>query len=112
DDAQEFRLSVNGKVRYLVQDERPLVRSFQASGSSFSRARERAALVAEKLRFQQLVRKRRAINLHKRRISAKGSRVYEVCDGVLARAALARYENVCFARGDPLREPYNLAHSI
>ena len=59
-------------MRNLVEHDRSLLRSFEPSCLGFNSTGERAAFVAEELGFEQLARKRRAIDLYQRLHCAAG----------------------------------------
>src|SRR5207237_9095059 len=63
DDAQQLRLRVPREVRYLVEDERALVRGFEPAGLRLRGSGARAALVAEQPGLPQLPRHPRPAHL-------------------------------------------------
>jgi hypothetical protein len=112
DDAQKLRLRVARQVRYLVEDERALVRGLEPAGLRRRGPRERAALVAEQLGLQQLGRQRRAVYLDERPQRPRAHRVDEEGEGVLAHARLAGDEHVGVRRGHAPGEAERLAHRL
>ena len=70
DNAQQLGLSVSRKMRDLIEDDRALLRSLETSGLCLNRARESAALVPKKFRFELVARQRGAIVLHEGLCSA------------------------------------------
>ena len=76
--AQQLELQARRHVADLVEEQRPLVGQLEAPELPLHRARERALLVAEQLRFQQRLGQRAAVDLDERPAarasSARGSR--------------------------------------
>ena len=64
--AKELHLHLDGDLADLVEEQRAAVRELEASGLARDRARERAALVAEELALDELLRDRGAIDLDER----------------------------------------------
>ena len=87
--AQYFRLRHRVHVADFVEKERAAGRQLEFPLALLGGARERAALVAEKFRFDQVFRQRRAVYGDKRLFGARRPRVNFLREQVLARAALA-----------------------
>ena len=68
--AQELGLGRQGKVRDLVEEEAPSLRSLKLPLLALMRSRVRALLVPEELRLDQRVRDRAAIDRDERFVAA------------------------------------------
>ena len=51
-------------MRNFVEHDRALLRRFETSGLAFNRSRKRATLVPKEFGFEQIARKRRAVDLY------------------------------------------------
>src|SRR5262249_52756487 len=102
-DAEELRLRRRRHLADLVQEQRPAGGLLQLSWFALCGASVGAALVAEQLRFEQLFRKRRAVERDEWSVGARrgamqetrddfftGSRVAEEQDGRVGRRDLHR----------------------
>src|SRR5205085_5002660 len=99
-------------LRYLVEEDRAVVGQLPKAELSALRAGERARLVAEQLRFQKRLLKRRAVQINERAFAAWTQTVDSLRDQLLARARLARDENRRVRRRDAVSEPHHLAHAF
>ena len=86
------------------------MRRFQSARFFFAGAGESAALVTEKLGFQQTARKRGAIDLDERLNRATGPGVDVESDCVFTNARLAGYQDVGIRAGNAVGETNRLAH--
>ena len=77
----------------FVEHDRAALRHFQAPWLARDGSRERAALMAEELRFHKLGGKAGAIDFQERRIAARAAFVNPARELVLARAAFAGDQN-------------------
>jgi hypothetical protein len=93
EDAQQARLQVERHVADLVEEERAAVGLLEAAAPRRLRAGERAALVAEQLGFEQVLRDRRGVDRDERPRGARAVLVQRVGDELLARARLAGDEH-------------------
>ena len=94
EDPQELRLEVHRHLGDLVQEQRPAVGFFEQSHLLGGRTREGAAGVAEELRLDQVLGKRRAVDLDPGGGPAPALLVQRVGEELLAGAALADDEDV------------------
>src|SRR6185295_12037534 len=92
DGAQELDLHRRGGLGDLVQEERSVVRLREESPLLLHRAGERAALVAEELRFEERLGESAAVDRDELPVLAYGGVVDRPRDQLLARSALARQE--------------------
>src|SRR5262249_35823002 len=88
EDLQELRLDVRGQVSDLVQEEVAAVRHLEEAALRRDRARERAALVPEKLGLQELAREPRAVQVHEGLLGARAVPVDPAREEALPRARL------------------------
>src|SRR5215813_8985654 len=70
--AEHLGLRLEAHVRYLVEEERAAVRQLELAAAPRHRAGERAALMAEELGLDQLLRHSRAVDLDERSVGARG----------------------------------------
>ena len=89
-DAQDLGLGPGRHVADFVEEDRAAVRGHELPGLLAHRAGEAPLLVAEQLRFDQLLRNRRAVDLNEGLGTARRPRVERARDQLLARPALAR----------------------
>ena len=87
---QELRLEVRAHLADLVEQDRALMGQLELAGFVAQGAGERAALVAEQLRFEKLLGEGRAVHLHERPLLPPGLRVDEAREHLLAHAGFAR----------------------
>ena len=92
--AQELRLKIHGHLGDLVEQQRAAVGFLEQSDLFGGRARERAARVPEELGLDQILGKRRAVDLDPRAASPVALLVERVGQELLAGAALADDEHV------------------
>ena len=76
--AKEFRLRGRRERRDFVQHDGPRAGHFQPAELSLDRSGKRAALVAEQFRFDEFLRKTRAIDFQKRRVAPRAEFVDQV----------------------------------
>ncbi len=88
--AQQPHLQVGGHVADLVEEQRAAFGLLEAAAAHRLRARERAALVAEELGLEQVLRDRRRVDRDERHRRARAVPVKRACDQLLAGARLAR----------------------
>ena len=74
-EAQQARLAFDRHVADFVEKQRAAVRRFDPARAPLVRAGERAALVAEQFRLQQVMRNRAAIDRDERPLAAAGALV-------------------------------------
>ena len=94
----------------LVQEQRPGVRHLELPELPRVRARERAPLVTEQLRLQQLGRERRAVHGHEGPVAAAALPVDGARDQLLAGARLPRDEHGGRGVGDLADKLVDAAH--
>ena len=92
-DLEQLGLERRVHLADLVEEDGPLVGELELARLLAGRSRERAALVAEQLGFEQLARQRRAVDLHERFSAPGRALVYGASDALLAHAALAADEH-------------------
>src|SRR5262249_20879253 len=85
-------LKLERKVADFIEEDGPRVGHFELARSSLVRTRERAALMAEQLAFQQALRNRRAVHRHERCAPASRLEMNRAGDEILAGAALAEQQ--------------------
>ena len=107
-DAQQPRLQVERHVADLVEEERAAVGLLEAPAPRRLRAGEGAALVAEELRLEQVLRDRRRVDRDERAARARAVLVQRVGDELLAGARLAGDED----GDDALAEPADRAEHV
>jgi len=88
-EAQQARLALDRHVADLVEKQRTAVRRFDPAHAPLVRAGERAALIAEQLRLQQVMRNRPAVDRDERPLAAAGTLVNRERRQFLAGARLA-----------------------
>ncbi len=91
--AQELHLHLDRDLADLVEEERAAVGELEAPRLARHGAGERAALVAEELALDELLRDGRAVDLDERLVLAARVLVQRAGDELLARAALAGDEH-------------------
>ena len=91
--AQQAHLQREAHVADLVQEQRAAVRLLEAPAAHGVRARERAPLVAEQFRLQQLRGDRRGVERDERAIGARAVPVQCARDQLLAGAGLSGHEH-------------------
>ena len=89
----------------------PWLANSNLPGLRLQRAGERAALEAEQLRFQELGRQRRAIDLHERLVAPRRRRAQRARDELLAGSALATNQHGGVRVGDQRDQLAHLAPS-
>src|SRR2546421_6187897 len=109
-DAQEFRLEVDGHVRYLVEEERSAVGQLEATDAVGLRVGERASDVAKQLRLESPFGERARVDSHHRLRGARRERVERARDDLLAGAVLAGDEDGRVRRADVAREFQDRLH--
>ena len=97
---QDLRLGIGAHVADLVQEQRAPVGLFEAANPLLVGAGERPLLVAEEFRFQQVLLKRRAVDLDEIARRAVGVVMDGARDQFLAGAGLAADEDGGMAPGD------------
>src|SRR5439155_1007908 len=102
--AQQLRLCRLGHLEQLIQKECAAVGTLQQAGFVAHGAGERALHVAEHLRFEQRFGQRGAVQRDQRVAAAPAVRVDELCNQLLARAALTRDEHRRVRGGHAARE--------
>src|SRR5262249_61148186 len=75
EDLEELGLDLNVDVADLVEKQRPPVRGLEEAGLRRDRAGERALLVAEELRLEQLPRQAGAVQVQEDLVAARAVRV-------------------------------------
>jgi hypothetical protein len=97
---EQLHLGCEVGLADLVQKQRTAVGCLELPSSPRMRARERALLVAEQLRFDQIRRDRSAVDAEERKIAARRVEVDGPRDQLLAHAALTEDEHRCPKRRD------------
>ena len=92
-DAQELRLRREAHLADLVEEQHAAGRQLDLARLGLLRAGERAALVAEQLRLEQLLRQRGAVQRDERSLASRRHAVDEPRDHFLARAGLAGHQH-------------------
>ncbi|MDR8732335.1 hypothetical protein FEQ05_05728 [Burkholderia pseudomultivorans] len=87
--AQQARLQVERHVADFVEEQRAVLGLLEAALPRRLRAGERAALVAEQLGFEQVLRNRRGVQRDERAVRARAVTMQRPCDEFLAGARLA-----------------------
>ena len=106
---QQLGLKLRRNIADLVQEQSAAVGLLEAALALVDRAGERPLLVPEQLRFQQVVRQRRAVQLEQRPAGARRVVVDGAGDQLLAGAGFAPHQH----RGVPLRHlPHLLEHPL
>ena len=108
-DAQELRLRRQAHLADLVEEQHAAGRQLDLARLGLLRARERAALVAEQLRLEQLLRQGGAIQGDERSGSCARHAMDEPRDDFLAGAGLAGHQHGRIGRGDLRRLAQHLA---
>ena len=90
---QQLRLERRHHLADLVEKHRPAIGRFEQAALLPIRARERAALVAEQLAFEQGLGQRRAGDVHERTDGARAGVVEDLRREILPGAALARQQH-------------------
>src|SRR5690606_40117485 len=91
--AQQLFLHFHRGGGDLVEKERAAVGLLEPALTSLGSAGERALLVAEEFRVEQVVRQRAAIDLYERLVPARAEIVETLRDKLLAGAALADHQD-------------------
>ena len=99
-DPEQLHLHRYRQIADLVQKERSAVRSLGASYAALARVGESALLVSEKLRLDERLRERRAVQHDERLVLPRRKPLNRPRDKLLARAARAADENGRLARRD------------
>ena len=90
---QQLGLKRRGNVADFVQEQSTAVRLLEAALTLVNRPRERAFLVSEQLRFQQIVRQGRAVQLEQWPAGARRVVVDGASDQLLAGAGFAAHQH-------------------
>ena len=90
---KQFCLQVRAHFRDFVQEDCALIGHFKLSWFAAHRARERALLEPEKLRFQKFAWQGRAIHLHKRLVAPLRAQMNHSRNNFFAHAALPTNKN-------------------
>ena len=106
--AQQARLQVERHVADLVEEERAAVGLLEAAAARGLRAGEGAALVAEQLGLEQVLRDRRGVDRDERAAGARAVLVQGVGDQLLAGARFAGDQH----RDDALAQPADGAEHV
>ena len=110
--AQKFALQAVVQRRDLVQEKSPCLRSLNHARLRRISAREGTLLIAEQLRFDQTLRKCRAVEANIRLIATLSRLHDRVRDEFLAYAALAPNHHVGIRPRHRLDRAVNLAHCL
>ena len=108
--AKHLGLGRRGHVADLVEEQRSFVGQLEPAGALAVGARERAALVAEQLRFEQALVERRAVHLDERPVRPARVAVEGLGDQLLADAGLAQDQDRGVRAGDLLDRAEDLLH--
>src|SRR6185503_16228619 len=87
--SQQLALQIERNFPYFVEENRAAIRELKPADTIAMRASERAFDVPEKLALEQLVRNRRAVDLHERPRAARAARMDHVRHELLAHTRLA-----------------------
>ena len=109
---QQLRLQRLMHLADLVEKHRPFVRELELARLLLHRAGEGAALEAEELRFEELRRQRRAVDLHEGAMTARRGRVDRARDQLLARAALTTDQHRDVGIGDTRDQIVHFLHLL
>src|SRR5712692_10057323 len=109
-DTQQLGLEIRRHLADLVQQQRAALRHLEQDFLVHRRAGERALLVAEELRLDEILRDGRAVDLDERPFGALAVVVHRVGDQLLAGAVLALDENVRFAGRHALDQLEEILH--
>ena len=93
EDLQELRLQRGRERADLVEEQHPAMRELKEPGLGLVRARERPALVPEKLGFKQVLGNRRAVEVDERGGRARPGAMHRACDKTFARPCLTAQED-------------------
>src|ERR1051325_1088127 len=110
--SKELRLQVRRHLANLVEEQRAALRHFEQTLFVERRAGERALLVAEQLRFDQILRDRGAVDLDERPLRPLAVVMNGVGDQLLAGSVLALNQDVRLAGGDAFDELEQLLHLL
>lgn len=111
-EAQQARLAFDRHVADFVEKQRAAVRRFDPARAPLVRAGERAALIAEQLRLQQVMRNRAAIDRDERPLAADGALVDRERRQFLAGSRLARDEHARVGLRDLADRAEQLLHRL
>ena len=109
---QQLRLEVRRHLADFVEQQRAALGHLEESLLVHRRAGERAFLVAEQLRLDEVLRNRCAIDLDERTLRPLAVVVNRVRDQLLAGAVLALNEDVGFAGGHAFDQLEELLHLL
>src|SRR6185437_7920269 len=93
EDAKEFRLCAHGHLTQLIEQQRPVLGQFEATGAPFQSSGESSFFMAEQLALHQRFGHCGAIDGHEWPIAARAEVMNSAGDKLFARTALARNEN-------------------
>ena len=110
--AQKLALQVDGHVTDLVQENGPPVGQLKFPLAVLRSAGERAALISEKFKFEQIFRDCRAVYHNEALVPALARIVDGFCNKLLARAAFARDEHICIHILEPVDQPVHALHGF
>ncbi len=108
--AQQLGLRRHRHFADFIEQQRAVLRHFEAAGAALRRAREGAFFVAEQLAFNQRFRQRRAVDGDERALTARAKRMYRPRHHLLSSAALAGDQYASFARSGLLQQGKNFLH--
>src|SRR5262249_21664503 len=112
DHLEQLRLDLQVHVADLVEEDRPAVRDLEQPHLRAGRAGERAPLVAEQLRLEQLARERGAVEVHDRLVGARALLVQPLRKERLARPGLALNEDRALGDEHAVRTALELADRV
>ncbi len=107
---QKLGLSLGAEVADLVEEESPSVRELEPAQPALGCAGERAFLVSEHLRLDQIARNRGTVHRHVRTIRPPAGSVDRRRHELLAGSRLAGDENACLGRGHARNQFSHLPH--
>src|SRR6185295_10109133 len=98
--AQELRLHRRAHLADFIEEQHPAAGLLQLTRLALRRAGERAALVAEQLRLEEILRQRRAVERDERSVAPRRRAMEKARDDFLARARLAEQQHGRLGRRD------------
>src|SRR5579859_1599402 len=108
--SQKLHLSSGRDIPNFIKEEGPFVGKLEFSWLTADRTGKSSFFIAKKFAFEQVLRYRRAIDLHKGSRGAAGPLVNQVRDQVFADAALSSNEHRRRRRRHPLNQGEDLLH--
>ena len=111
-EAQQLDLQRMRQIADLVEEQRALIGALDLADGLLHRAGEGAALVAEQLAFQQVLRDRAAVDGDERLLGARPEVVQRLRQRLLAGAAFAQQQHRHVGRGELFDIAADLQHRL